>query len=257
MHRDWDLVSEEPILLSEAAFETRSKAPGSVRWRGWGAAFILALLASGADAAPSSAPRTETEARDILTRKFDAQPRSIVEIKLDSIKAYRKGSASAPVVILEFTDLGCPRCQAFYLSTFPSIESDLIKPGLVLYVSLNYYLNTTEFAKAVIAAGKEGKYWEMKDLLLTSSRTLDEKAFADFAQDLKLDRGAFFADYRSDEVAHEVELEKSQGRELGVTITPTFMVGWRLPDGMFVGARISGAKPWTFFRDLIDQMING
>jgi protein-disulfide isomerase len=211
----------------------------------------------GAEAASPPAPKTEAEARYILTKKFQAQSRSIVEIRWDSITAYRRGTASAPVVILEFTDMGCPRCQAFYLSTFPLIESGLIKPGLVLYVSLNYYLSTPEFAKAAVAAGKAGKYWEMKDLLLTSSRTLDEKAYAEFAQDLKVDRGTFFAAYRSDEVAREVELEKSQGRELGVTITPTFIVGWRLPDGVFVGARISGAKPWTFFRDLVDQMING
>jgi protein-disulfide isomerase len=224
---------------------------------GFGATLVLALLALGAEAAPSLAPKTEAEARDILTKKFEAQPRSIVEIRLDRITAYRRGSASAPVVILEFTDMGCPRCQAFYLSTFPLIESGLIKPGLVLYVSLNYYLSTPEFAKAAVAAGKAGKYWEMKDLLLTSSRMLDEKVYAEFAQDLKMDRGTFFAAYRSVEVAREVELEKSQGRELGVTITPTFIVGWRLPDGVFVGARISGAKPWTFFRDLVDQMING
>ncbi len=230
---------------------------GLIRLLGLGSALVLALMARGVQAAPSPAPQTETEAREILTKKFDARERSIVEIRMDRISAYRQGSANAPIVILEFTDLGCPRCQAFYLTTFPLIESGLIKPGLVLYVSLNYYLVTPDYAKAAVAAGRAGKYWEMKGLLLTSPRALDEQAYAEFAGELKLDRGAFLAAYRSGEVADEVELEKSQGLALGVTITPSFAVGWRLPDGMFVGARISGAKPWTFFRDLVDQMTNG
>ncbi len=238
-------------------FESRPLSPSSRRLLVLGSAFILALMAPQAQSSPAPAPRNETEAREILTKKFDAQTRSIVEIRMDSISAYRKGSADAPIVILEFTDLGCPRCQAFYLTTFPSVQSDLIERGLVLYVSLNFYLRTPDYAKAAIAAGKAGKYWEMKDLLLTSPRTLDEKAYAEFAQELKLDRETFLAAYRSGEVASEVELERSQGRDLGISITPSFVVGWRLADGMLVGVRISGSKPWTFFRDLVDQMING
>lgn len=230
--------------------------PCSLRFLGTGVILGLVFSANIAGANPPTVPSSEGEAREILTSKFEAQKRSIVQVKMDEISAARKGNPKAPIVIIEFTDFGCSRCQAFYLTTYPLIDSDLIKTGLVLYVSMNFYLGTPCHAKAALAAGNQGKYWEMKDLLFTSDRVPDEQVYADFAQKLKLDQEAFFAAYRSSEIAKEVELEHTQGHEMGVVITPTFMVGWRLPDGMFVGTRISGPKPWTFFRDLVNQMAN-
>jgi protein-disulfide isomerase len=225
--------------------------------RGGGATLSLALLAGSALAAPARPPQTPDEAAEILTTRFNAEKRSIVQIKMSEISAFRKGRPDAPVVILEFTDFRCSRCRAFYLSTFPRIESELIEKGLVLYVSLNYYLKTPDCARAALAAGAHGKYWEMKDLLMTSDRELGDQTYVGFAHELNLGPEAFMKEYNSDAIAKEADLERSQGRSLGVVVTPTFLVGWRVADGTFVGARISGPESWTFFRDLVEQMING
>jgi hypothetical protein len=223
---------------------------------GFGAALALALSGRSAPGSPAGPPQTADEAAEILTTRFSAERRSIVRIKMDGLLAYRTGRLDAPITMLEFSDFGCSRCRAFHLATFPRIESALIKPGLVLYVSLNYYLHSPDGAKAALAAGSLGKYWEMKDLLNTGDGVLVENDYVGFARELQLNPAAFLAAYHSDKVAKEVELEKSQGLDLGVAITPTFVIGWRLPDGTFIGARISGPKPWTFFRDLVDQMIH-
>ena len=223
------------------------------------AGLLPALIFASADARADAAgvPGTVEEARSILLNRLSAQQRSIVQIKLADLSANRKGSPKAPVVMLEFSDFECSRCRAFYMTTFPRIDTDLIETGKVLYIGLNYYLATANHAKAALAAGKLGKYWEMKDRLMTTDQALDERAYAAFARDLGLDSHAFHAAYESDDVAKEAGSERAQGRAAGVSITPTFLVGWALPDGTFVGARISGPKPWTFFRDLVDEMIHG
>src|SRR5271156_6636178 len=86
------------------------------RLLGPGMVLALVLLEREANAAP---PATAEEARSLLKEGFSAEDRSIVQIKMDRVSAYRKGEPGAPVVMLEFTDFGCSRCQAFYLTTYP------------------------------------------------------------------------------------------------------------------------------------------
>ena len=62
-----------------------------------------------------------------------------------------RGNPDAPIVIAEFSDFACTHCQVFYMITFQKMESDLIKPGTVFFLSLNYYLNTPNHARAVVA----------------------------------------------------------------------------------------------------------
>ena len=98
-------------------------------------------------------------------------------------------------------------------------------------------------AEAAEAAGTQGKFWEMHDLLFQNQRALNEEAFKGYAKQLGLDMPQFEKDYASPEVAKEVEADMTLARTLGVTGTPGFFVNGRF---------LSGAQPYSAFKTKID-----
>lgn len=215
---------------------------------------VLILLALWAAPSAAAGPVNGAEARRALQESFRATPEEIVELPLGRLGGHRKGKSGTGIVIVEFSDFGCGHCQAFNLVTYPKIEANLITPGLVLFISCNFFFETAENAKAVLAAGLRGKYWEMKARLFEEWGKLDRPVHCRIAQGLGLNADEFLADCASEAVARQAEAERRLGQDLGVKTTPTFLVGWQLPDGTFLGQRIRGPKPWTFFRDRIEQM---
>ena len=145
-------------------------------------------------------------------------------------------------------------CKAFNLVTYPKIVASLIAPGHVLYISCNYFFQTANDAKAVLAAGLQGNYWEMKARLFEEWGQLDRQSHFRIARDLGLNSNEFLLDYDSNAIARRAEDERRLGQSIGVKTTPTFLIGWQLSDGTFVGQRIRGPKPWTFFRERVERM---
>jgi len=85
-------------------------------------------------------------------------------------------------------------------------------------------------AKASLAAHRQGKFWEMHDLLFKNSPELQEEKLMQYAQSLDLDMERFKKDYASPEVEQEVKADLELGGDVEVQGTPTFFVnGKRLP----------------------------
>jgi protein-disulfide isomerase len=99
-------------------------------------------------------------------------------------------------------------------------------------------------AEASLAAGEQGKYWEMHDLLLERSPKLDRTSLVGYAAELKLDVKRFAADL--DAVAHRARIDADQalGAALDVTGTPTFFIN---------GRRVTGARDLDYLRGVVDE----
>jgi protein-disulfide isomerase len=79
-------------------------------------------------------------------------------------------------------------------------------------------------AIASVAAQRQGKFWEMHDLLFQNQRTLDDASIRRHAESISLDMEAFDRDLNDPEIANFVDEEGLQARRAGVTGTPNVFV---------------------------------
>lgn len=158
-----------------------------------------------------------------------------------------KGIASAPVLIVEFSDLQCPFTKRFYQQTFPQIEKDYIATGKVKFAYRDFTLNFHQFAKpaAILArcAGRQGKFWPMIDKLL-SAEALDQGAFSRYIQELNLDLALCNKCQSLPEINAAMERDIQDASKLGVQGTPAFFINGRF---------VSGAQPYAVFKQIIDE----
>jgi protein-disulfide isomerase len=138
------------------------------------------------------------------------------------------GAPGAPVTLVEFLDPECESCGAAQ----PIVKRLLTEyEGRVRLVVRYFPLHANSVAAAVAteAAGEQGKYWEMQDLLFTNQpqwgeqRTPQVEAFERYAGTLGLDTARFraAADARW---ATKIERDRADGLALGVRGTATFFV---------------------------------
>ena len=102
-------------------------------------------------------------------------------------------------------------------------------------------------ARAVIAAGMQGRYWEMHDKLFASPQ-LDADTLERYAQEIGLDVERWKRDQNDPKVAATIQRDMDLATNLNVSGTPAFFVnGRRLP---------GGAAPLDAFSNLIDEELN-
>lgn len=101
---------------------------------------------------------------------------------------------------------------------------------------------------ATEAAHKQGRFWEMHDLIFANQRDLEPETFFKYANQLGLDEAKFRSDYTSPAVKARVDADMKEAGTLGVTGTPGFFVNGRF---------LSGAKPFEEFKKVIDEELGG
>lgn len=159
----------------------------------------------------------------------------------ETAPAYRvKGAASAPIVIVEFSDFQCPACR---------VAEEPLKKLLELYgddarfvfkhFPLEYpHPHARRAAGMTECAGRQGKFWELHGLLYKKqeswSRAEDAPAALEtLAKEAGLDMKAFAACMKDPAVDAAVLADMKEGDRRWVGSTPTFFINKR----RFVGAR--------------------
>ncbi len=134
-------------------------------------------------------------------------------------------------VFVEFLDFECEGCGAIYptIDELKSTYGDRVS-FVVRYMPL--HTSSMNAAKAAEAAGAQGRYVEMYDVLFQRQadwghqETAEEAKFFDYAEELGLDMEQFRADFDDPAVEERIRQSEIDGRALGVTGTPTmFMDG--------------------------------
>lgn len=147
---------------------------------------------------------------------------------------WARGNAHATVSVIEYGDFECPACGAYE----PTIEQLTKQYGAtVLFVFRNFPLyqihpNARISAQAAEAAGVQGKYWEMHDLLYAkqsewgkeSTNTVVSTYFDRYAKSIGLNVQQFDTDINSSVVKDKVQKDLDSGTAAGVDHTPTFFI---------------------------------
>jgi protein-disulfide isomerase len=158
-----------------------------------------------------------------------------------------KGSAKAPVLMVEFSDFQCPYSRNFYQQTFPLIEKEYIASGRVKFAyrdfPLDFHARARSAAIAARCAGKQGKYWEMFDKLLLSN-SLDEAGLKKCAKEAGLNLKAYEGLLSKEDIRKEMENDIRDAGKFGINGTPAFFINGRF---------ISGARPFSEFKKIIDE----
>jgi protein-disulfide isomerase len=147
-----------------------------------------------------------------------------------------RGDPSAPVTLEEFGDFQCPSC-ATATQVINKLEQDYGRRLRVVFrqYPLAMHSHATAAALAAEAAGLQGRFWEMHDLLYknqdvwskASDSTTAGELFAAYARSLGLSEERFAKDSHSDELKTRIFWEGQQGVSRGVKVTPTIFINGR------------------------------
>lgn len=172
------------------------------------------------------------------------------------------GDPASKVVVIEYADYQCPGCSA----AFPQIKavSEEYK-SQVAFVFRNYPLTSGHqhafaMAAAAEAAGLQGKFWQMHDLIYqTRSEWVDLQAeqrnerIEGFAQQLSLNIDQFKTDLTSKKVADKINGDRALGVKMNVDATPTFFINGKKVSGEIVSDLMTSKG--NLLRDSLDDAI--
>jgi protein-disulfide isomerase len=181
------------------------------------------------------------------------QAAALMEAVVGQTRHFR-GSASALVTIIEFSDFQCPYCGRFAIQTLPEIDEAYIRSGQVRVGFQHFAFLGDESrwaAEATECAAEQEAFWEYHDLLFSSQSGENQGAFTkdklkNFAQSLGLNADAFNGCLDSGRYAGLVAGETQAAQQLGVRSTPTFLVN---------GRPVLGAQPFDVFAEHIDSAL--
>ena len=138
------------------------------------------------------------------------------------------GPADAAVTLEEFGDFQCPPCGKVS-EPINQLQKQYNLRVIYREFPLAIHAHAKEAAFAAEAAGRQGRFWPMHDLLFREqavwSNSADARAlFNAYAGMLQLDLDRFKRDMDSSEVQRQVELDQHRGAAIGVKNTPTIFV---------------------------------
>jgi protein-disulfide isomerase len=165
------------------------------------------------------------------------------------------GSADAPLTLVEFTDYQCPFCRSFHTTVFEQIRKNFVDTGKLRFISrdlpLPMHEHATQAAGAARCAGDENKFWTMRQVLIVNSRRLQHADLLAYARSLHLDMAAFTRCLDQNKYDAAVQRDAADAARIGITGTPSFVLGPTVKDGPFVGMMIVGAQPYAVFEEKI------
>ena len=162
-----------------------------------------------------------------------------------------RGTVSAPVTIVEYSDFHCPFCRRVQ----PTLTRLLEKyPGKVRLVYKHLPLDSLHpqarrVSEAAWCAARQDKFWGFHDAVYAdASNDSSEATLTRYAAAAGLDATAFGACLANPETKAAIQRDVAQGEALGLNSTPGFFVN---------GREVRGAQPIEAFESIIDEELRG
>ena len=166
------------------------------------------------------------------TTVSDAIPVSNLALPMED-RDHIQGPIDAPVVLLEYGDYECPFCGEFH----PVIKAIQEQMGEKLCFAFrnfplpNSHPHAIHAAGAAEAAGAQGQFWEMHDLLFENQDALEDEDLLRYAVTLRLDAHRVMADVQADRHSGRIRQDFKSGTRAGVNGTPTLFINGERYDG--------------------------
>jgi Na+/H+ antiporter NhaA len=217
------------LLISSIAFRGARLDQAKV---GVLAAAIVASLASWAVFRAVRLLPAATRARQIAGTRDE-----ILDLSddVDDERDHVRGSAAAPVTLLEYGDYQCSYCGQAEVTIRELLEQ---RDDELRYVWRHLPLNDVHVsaqmaAEAAEAAAVQGRFWEMHDLLLDHQEELGPRDLSGYAEQLGLDLERFWQDVRERRHAPRIAEDVASADASGVAGTPSFFINGKRHQGAY------------------------
>lgn len=167
-----------------------------------------------------------------------------------------RGSATAPIWLVEVSDFQCPYCKQWHEQSFATIDREYVQTGKVRLAYMNFPLssihkNARAASEAAMCASVQGRFWPLHDaLFVTQARWASEANPMAVFDSLSVTAGVNPAAWRKCMASHAtaplIDADHDRSSSAGVQSTPTFFIGDRM---------LEGAYPVDSFRVAIEAAI--
>jgi protein-disulfide isomerase len=176
-----------------------------------------------------------------------------------------QGQGSKGVTLVEYGDYECPICGAYYQPL-----KDALTPALLQQIHFQFrnlplvsiHQNAFAGARAAEAAGLQGKYWEMHDLLYQNQQAWSSSSdplsfYKNYAKQLGLNMNQFNSDYSSSKVNDAVNADLAAFKKTGQQeATPTFFLDGKYVNNTTLSDPSTGAPSSAKITQTIQDEIN-
>ncbi len=181
---------------------------------------------------------------------------------------WQEGTTTMPLTLVEYSDFQCPACGAYY-PIVKRLKTEYASSTRFVYrhFPLPQHLDAKEGAYAAEAAGKQGKFFEMHNMLFENQKdwatdthilptdptdltpamqAVLEPKLVGYAQKLGLDVTKFKADMASKEIHDKIDTAIADGKTMQIPATPTFFLN---------GKQIENPNGFDPFKKLLDDTL--
>jgi Na+/H+ antiporter NhaA len=164
----------------------------------------------------------------------DARP-SLLDPPVDPARDHVRGPVDAPLTLVEYGDFECPFCgrATGVVEELRERFGDRLRYVFRHVPLSDVHPHAQLAAEAAEAAGAQGRFWEMHDLLFADQDRLTPDALLERAAAIGLDVSRFARDLGSGRYARRVQGDVDSAESSGVEGTPTFFVGGRRHTGPY------------------------
>lgn len=165
-----------------------------------------------------------------------------------------KGASDAQATLIEYSDFECPACAAFY-PVINRLAEDYPEDLRIIYRHFpltQSHKNAFSAAVAAEAAGRQGKFWEMHDILFEEhddwfkERNPRDK-FISYANEINLDEAQFKIDLEDSSVTDNVSSDLAGANQLRLNSTPTLFLN---------GEKVNSLNSYSDLTGLIERKIS-
>jgi Na+/H+ antiporter NhaA len=215
------------LLIADRAFHGQQLAEAKLG--ALTAAFVAALLTAAVYRLAGLLPPAR-RARALLG---DARVVQDLIPEVDPVRDHIRGPVEAAITLIEFGDFECPYC-----GRAEQVVRELVDDTGIRFVFRHLPLGDVHpgaqlAAEATEAAGAQGAFWPMHDLLMRNQDNLSVRNLVGFAAELGLDTERFRSDLTRHTYATRVAQDVESADVSGVSGTPTFFVNGQRHYGAF------------------------
>jgi len=243
-----NLKSTKPVVTPTGP--TVTNIPKSDRFWKISTAILIVLLAIFAFRGSFSENTTNPTGAIVQDDTQAAAPAVDMALAADDIV---KGSANAPITIIEYSDPSCPFCAAAagknqqvidYLKSrdpsweapVPKIIKNYVDTGKVKLVFRYFpgHGKGAEAMKIMFCANEQGKFWEIHDVMFDNQAKMeagDTAGLKKLAADNGVDSGKLEACLAANKYDAKLAKDTQLGQAAGVGGTPSFAINGQLVEG--------------------------
>ena len=180
-----------------------------------------------------------------------------------NIADHVSGSTANKILFVEYGDFQCPSCGAAHpnLQILKELYSDSVTFVFRNFPLTSIHPNAKAAAASAEAAGLQGKYWEMHDMLYEKqndwnslSASQRTTVFNSYATSLGLDVTKFTSDVASKNVSQKISFDLAMGKSVNISATPSFFLDGKKIDDTTSSGIVQGDL--TAIKKQLDTLVS-